>query len=160
MTEIKSKSFYEKLNSIYNFFEKLLFVLLIIVFFCATLLVVYGAISKFILFFNYSGTSITHIALEVADKILLALMFLEIMHTIKVHMLEENFINCVEPFLFVAIIASIRRILIISLEISHSADLAKEFVFFHYMAELCVLGILVVLFIVCIGWLRKNKICS
>jgi hypothetical protein len=123
-------------------------------------LVVYGAISKFILFFISPGTSITHIALEVADKILLALMFLEIMHTIKVHMLEDNFVNCVEPFLFVAIIASIRRILIISLEISHSSDLSKEFVFSHYMAELGVLGILVVIFVVCIVWLRNNKICS
>ncbi|GEM_PF-833551 len=94
----------------------------------------------------------------VLDRSLLALMLLEILHTIKIS-LEGTLKLAIEPFLMIGIIASVRRILIISVEIAHppngcspSADLFRQ-----YMIETALLIVLVLTFVVGIVLLRKNQ---
>jgi len=110
-------------------------------------------------FFNilHATESIGHTVLTVVDRLLLALMLLEILHTVEITFDEGFHLACVEPFLFVGIIASIRRILIISIEISHQ-NLANQALFKSFMIETAVLGALILSFIFGLVLLRKSHI--
>ncbi|MGT2486853.1 phosphate-starvation-inducible PsiE family protein [Methylobacterium oryzae CBMB20] len=65
--------------------------------------------------------------LEVIDRLLFLLMLIEILHTVRVSM-RSGTLTC-EPFLIVGLIASIRRVLVITLqssEIMHAKDWSPE----------------------------------
>lgn len=65
--------------------------------------------------------------LEVVDRLLFLLMLIEILHTVRVSM-RSGKLTC-EPFLIVGLIASIRRVLVITLqssEITHAKDWSPE----------------------------------
>jgi hypothetical protein len=87
--------------------------------------------------------------LRVLDQLLLVLMLVEILHTVRITV-RSHIVLAAEPFLVVVLIASIRRILVISLEM---ATLTKgnswapngENIFHTSMLEL---GLLVVLVLV------------
>src|SRR5438045_8805654 len=59
--------------------------------------------------------------LQVLDQLLIVLMLFEILHTVRISIRSHT--RGTEPFLVVGLIASIRRILVITLE---AADLTKE----------------------------------
>lgn len=149
-----------RLNRFYERIERLFYTSLVIIFLIVTALTIFSAVTKLVEFFLLPNTNIVYVTLEIADKLLLSLMFIEITHTIKAHLAEQKFLYCLEPFLLVAIIASIRRILIISLEISHAGELPKALSFNQYMIELAILGIMVVVFILSIVFIRKSGICD
>ncbi len=94
----------------------------------------------------------------VLDRSLLALMLLEILHTIKISV-EGPVKLAIEPFLMIGIIASVRRILIISVEIAHPPEgcVATEGLFKQYMIETALLMVLVLSFVVGIVLLRKTR---
>ena len=74
------------------------------------------------------------------DQILLVLLVIELLYTVQVSFREHSLLA--EPFLVVALIASIRRILIVTAEISKLPE-ANETAFRHSMYELVVLTVLV-----------------
>ena len=81
--------------------------------------------------------------LEVIDRLLFLLMLIEILHTVRVSM-RSGTLTC-EPFLIVGLIASIRRVLVITLqssEIMHAKDWSpeKQALFQASMIELGVLA--------------------
>ena len=98
--------------------------------------------------------------LRVLNELLIVLMLVEILHTVRISIRSHVLVT--EPFLFVGLIASIRRILVITLE---AATLIKEGtwttegasdIFHSSMIELGLLGLLVLVLVVSITLLRRN----
>ncbi|MBB4200352.1 hypothetical protein CCR94_15205 [Rhodoblastus sphagnicola] len=94
------------------------------------------------------------------DRILLVLMIIEILHTVRVSF-NEGALVC-EPFLVVGLIASIRRVLVITLESSQVQDTGKSTAELHdlfnsTMIELCVLAGLIFVMVWSIYLLRRAK---
>jgi len=97
--------------------------------------------------------------LRVLNELLIVLMLVEILHTVRISIRSHVLVT--EPFLVVGLIASIRRILVITLE---AATLTKEGtwttegasgIFQSSMIELGLLGLLVIVFVVSITLLRR-----
>jgi uncharacterized membrane protein (DUF373 family) len=97
--------------------------------------------------------------LKVLNQLLLVLMLVEILHTVRISIRSHVLVT--EPFLLVGLIASIRRILVITLE---AATLTKEGawatdaangIFRYSMIELGLLGVLVLVFVVSITLMRR-----
>ena len=98
--------------------------------------------------------------LEVVDRLLFLLMLIEILHTVRVSM-RSGRLTC-EPFLIVGLIASIRRVLVITLqssEITHSKDWSpeKQALFQASMLELAVLAGLILTMVVAIFILHRAR---
>ncbi|GJD49719.1 hypothetical protein OPKNFCMD_2452 [Methylobacterium crusticola] len=98
--------------------------------------------------------------LEVVDRLLFLLMLVEILHTVRVSM-RSGRLTC-EPFLIVGLIASIRRVLVITLqssEITHTQDWTeqKAALFRASMIELGVLGGLILTMVVSIYLLHRAR---
>ena len=96
--------------------------------------------------------------LRVLDQLLIVLMLVEILHTVRISIRSHLLVT--EPFLVVGLIASIRRILVITLE---AASLAKggawstegASIFRASMFELGLLGVLVLILVFSITLLRR-----
>jgi len=101
---------------------------------------------------------ITSQTLVVLDQLLLVLMLVEILHTVRISI--HSHVLVTEPFLIVALIACIRRILVITLEAASltkggiwSADGAS--IFKASMGELGLLGCLILALVVSMAILRR-----
>ncbi len=96
--------------------------------------------------------------LRVLDQLLVVLMLVEILHTVRISIRSHYLVT--EPFLVVGLIASIRRILVITLE---AASLSKggtwsvdgASIFRASMIELTLLGLLVLILVFSITLLRR-----
>jgi hypothetical protein len=99
------------------------------------------------------------LVLKELDQLLIVLMLVEILHTVRISIRSHTLVT--EPFLVVGLIASIRRILVISLE---AAALTKDgrwlpdgaSIFRASMIELGLLGLLVLVLVYCITLLRRK----
>ena len=94
----------------------------------------------------------------VIDRLLVVLMLVEILHTVLVSV-RSGALTC-EPFLIVGLIASIRRILVITLETSQSTQQSgmtsqAERTFQTSMIELGVLAVLILVMVASIYLLRR-----
>lgn len=85
------------------------------------------------------------VIVQLLDRILLAMMIVELLYTVKVSFRDHLLVP--EPFLLVALIAAIRRILVITAEFGAQAPTSDER-FRHVMIEL---GLLTVLILVLVG---------
>jgi Phosphate-starvation-inducible E family len=100
------------------------------------------------------------VILRVLDQLLIVLMLVEILHTVRISIRSHTLVT--EPFLVVGLIASIRRILVITLE---AATLTKEgkwsgdgaSVFHASMIELGLLGLLILALVFSITLLRRTS---
>jgi uncharacterized membrane protein (DUF373 family) len=96
--------------------------------------------------------------LRVLDQLLVVLMLVEILHTVRISIPSHHLVT--EPFLVIGLIASIRRILVITLE---AATLTKEgkwsmegaSIFRASMIELGLLGIIILVLVFSITLLRR-----
>jgi hypothetical protein len=93
------------------------------------------------------------------DRILLVLMVIEILHTVRVSFSEGALAS--EPFLVVGLIASIRRVLVITLESSQAHEPGKwtpdsQGMFSSTMIELGVLCCLILVMVTSIYMLRHS----
>lgn len=110
----------------------------------------------FVLIHLYETSNFTEGAIKFLDKVLVSLIFLEIFYTVIVAITEESAVKCVEPFIVVAITALVRRLLILSFEISHPTVYSPERIKF-YLIEMALIGGLVLLFIMGIIFFRRSK---
>ena len=99
----------------------------------------------------------TNTVFVVIDRLLVVLMLVEILHTVLVSV-RSGALTC-EPFLIVGLIASIRRILVITLETSQSTQQNMssdaERTFHTSMIELGVLAMLILVMVASIYLLRR-----
>jgi len=97
--------------------------------------------------------------LRVIDRLLFVLMLIEIFHTVRVSIRSGN-LTC-EPFLIVGLIATIRRVLVITLQSSEVTQntsawsVQQEARFRYSMLELGVLATLIVVMVISIWILRR-----
>jgi Phosphate-starvation-inducible E family len=96
--------------------------------------------------------------LLVLDQLLVVLMLVEILHTVRISIHSHFLVT--EPFLIVGLIASIRRILVITLEastITKGATWSAEgaSIFRANMTELGLLGLLILILVISISLLRR-----
>ena len=97
----------------------------------------------------------------VIERLLLVFMLIEILHTIRTSM-QERILRC-EPFLIIALIATVRRVLVITLQSAEvTRDTAwtpeREILFRSTMLELVVLGILTLVMVTSIYLLRRSRV--
>ena len=112
-----------------------------------------------LLWTGIKGWSVTSGTFQILDQLLLVLMVVEILHTVRTSIKSHTLVT--EPFLIVGLIASIRRMLVITLEAS---DLIKqgnwtaggESVFRASMLELALLGGLILILVSAIAVLRRH----
>ena len=112
-----------------------------------------------ILWIGLSHWTIAAQTLRVLNELLIVLMLVEILHTVRISIRSHVLVT--DPFLVVGLIASIRRVLVITLE---AATLTKEGtwttegasgIFHSSMIELGLLGLLILVFVVSIALLRR-----
>ena len=98
----------------------------------------------------------TGIVFGVVDRVLFVLMLVEILHTVR-RSIESHELAC-EPFLIVGLIATVRRILVVTLESSDTMKpgAAPPPPFAHSMIELGVLSALTIVLIVSI-WIARRS---
>jgi hypothetical protein len=99
----------------------------------------------------------------VLDQLLLVLMLVELLHTVRISVRSETLI--MEPFLVVGLIASIRRVLVITMQAAQMAEQsqsqatdAASFAFRNTMVELGMLGFLILVFVFAIYLLRRSSL--
>jgi uncharacterized membrane protein (DUF373 family) len=96
----------------------------------------------------------------IVERLLFVLMLVEILHTVRAS-IQSHVLAC-EPFLVVGMIATIRRILVVTLETSdHPTESAQPVgamsAFDNAMIELSVLGLLTLVLSVAIYLSRRSK---
>jgi uncharacterized membrane protein (DUF373 family) len=87
------------------------------------------------------------------DQLLLILLIVELLYTVQVSFREHGLL--VEPFLVVALIAVIRRILVLTAELSKLPE-AGGAVFSHALLELALLTIMVLVLITALILLQRQ----
>ncbi len=112
-----------------------------------------------ILWIGLNHWTVADQTLKVLNQLLIVLMMVEILHTVRISI--RSHILVMEPFLIVGLIASIRRILVITLEASTLtkdgawATESSSGIFHSSMIELGLLGLLVLVLVVSIAILRR-----
>ena len=91
----------------------------------------------------------------IVDKLLFTLMLVEILHTVRQSITSDQI--PIEPFLIVGLIASVRRILIVTVEIADQTKQNDQLHFEHSMIELGVLGALTLILILSIYLSRLSR---
>src|SRR5438552_1419173 len=105
-----------------------------------------------------SGWTLATQTLRVLNELLVVLMLVEILHTVRISIRSHVLVT--EPFLVVGLIASIRRVLVISLEMATLTKEASwsnqgESIFRSSMLELGLLGLLVFVLVFSITLVRR-----
>jgi uncharacterized membrane protein (DUF373 family) len=99
------------------------------------------------------GRSTTEVVLSVLDTLLLVFIVVELLFAVRVILGRREVVA--EPFLIVGIIASIKEIIVLSVE---AADyVGKDDKFTHAITEVAVLGVLVLLLAVAAILLRAKE---
>jgi uncharacterized membrane protein (DUF373 family) len=114
--------------------------------------------STVILWNGIVSRALSSYGLRVLDELLFVLMLVEILHTVRISIRSHEL--QIEPFLIVALIASVRRVLVITMQ---AAKLTEEgpsspdavSAFRASMIELGLLGIMVMVFVLSIYILRR-----
>ncbi len=104
---------------------------------------------------HWQGTAIVF---GVVDHVLFVLMLVEILHTVR-RSIESHELAC-EPFLIVGLIATVRRILVVTLQTSDPTKSPGGGApsFDHTMIELGVLGALTLVLMVSIYIARRSNV--
>ena len=90
---------------------------------------------------------------SILDQLLLVLMIIEILYTVQISFREHALMP--EPFLVVGLIAAIRRVLVITAELSKLAEQDAE-VFRHAMLELGLLTVMILALVAALGIVRRR----
>ena len=131
--------------------EKIIYIFIALTIAASALFLIVGEVQVFMKmsFTSGKGTSIVWIA-DIISKSLLLLMLAEIIHTVRISFKNQALMP--EPFLTVALIAIVRRILHVSVETSYKPE-----IFSKHMVEMGVLGLLIMIFVVAIILLKKHR---
>lgn len=138
-----------KIERIITAGENFIYVVIVVFLFTSSALLIYDE-ARTLYHFAQKSFGIIQI-IEIIAKTLLLLMIIEILTTVRISL--KNHVLSAEPFLIVGLIASIRRILIISVETAYVYEH-----FNNFMIEIGVLTILIFVFIISMVLLRKHNL--
>jgi uncharacterized membrane protein (DUF373 family) len=99
-----------------------------------------------------AGTLLSQIV-AMLDRTLLILLIVEILYTVQVSFREHALVP--EPFLIIGLIATTRRVLVLTAEVGNVAEMAPE-TFRRAMIELGILTVMVVALVASLVLLRKR----
>src|SRR5215813_12281061 len=97
--------------------------------------------------------SLTSQIVGLLDQLLLVLLVVELLYTVQVSFREHGLVA--EPFLVVALIAVIRRVLVVTAELPKLPQ-AGEDVFRHAIMELAILTVMIIVLVTSFVVLRKG----
>lgn len=137
------------LDKIISVVENSILVIIVLFLIVSSILLIIDEVQS-ILSYTANKPSIK-VIIEIISKTLLLLMIIEILITVKIS-IKEHVLTC-QPFIIIGMIAAIRRILIISVEIAYLHDM-----FYYYIIEMGVLIVLILVFVFSLSLLRKNSI--
>lgn len=98
------------------------------------------------------GGQATRALVDLLDRLLLALMIVELLYTVRVHFREHRLAP--EPFLIIGLIATLRRVLIVTAQFS---GLAEQAHFRESMIELGLLTAMVLVLVVSLRLLHERR---
>src|SRR5260370_35198196 len=137
----------EKSSEYLHFIEAFLYVVVGALFAALAVAGVIQAVA--VLWQSALGKAAADYSLQVLDQLLLILMLVELLHTVRLSVRSQTLM--MEPFLIVGLIASIRRVLVITMQAAKMTDQAQSqagdagaAVFRNTMVELGGLGFLCV----------------
>jgi uncharacterized membrane protein (DUF373 family) len=111
-------------------------------------------INELIYFIQYvSAGTLTQNVISVLDRILLVIIFVEVLYTVQVSFSQH--ILRPEPFLIVSMIAVTRRILVLTAELQQLVKEKPE-AFYNAMIELGLLTVLIIVLVVCLRLLSRS----
>jgi uncharacterized membrane protein (DUF373 family) len=132
--------------------EEALYLIVGLLLLAAAVFVVVGTISGLVAAVR-DGRGAVDTGVVVLDRILLALIVAELLHTLRFVVLRGEIV--VEPFLFIGLIAVVRRILILTAEFEHQAASGRALT--NQLLEFGLLGMLVLAFAVAIYLVRRSQ---
>jgi hypothetical protein len=132
--------------------EETLYVIVGLLLLAAGVLVVVGTITGLTTSIS-SHQGAVDIGVVLLDRILLTLIVAELLHTLRLVVLRGGEI-VVEPFLFVGLIAVVRRILIVTAELERQAPAGRALT--NQLLELGLLGVLTLALAVAIYLVRRS----
>ena len=135
-------------DKVVAFGESTIYIVTIIFLFVSAILLIIDEISTITQYVSQSAG--IKIIVGIISETLLLLMIIEILTTVRMSI--KNHTLCAEPFLMVGLIASIRRILVISVETAYVHEYFESF-----MIEMGLLIVVIFIFVVSIVLLRKHK---
>jgi len=131
--------------------EEALYVIVGVLLLVAAVLVVIGAVHDVVSEINHNEDAVD-IGVTLLDRFLLALIVAELLHTLRYVVLRGEIV--VEPFLFVGLIAVVRRILIVTAELEHLNLSGRTLT--NELLELGLLGLLTLALAVAIYLVRRS----
>jgi uncharacterized membrane protein (DUF373 family) len=131
--------------------EEALYITVGLLLLAAAVLVVVGTISGLITSIRTHQGAV-NIGVVLLDRILLTLIVAELLHTLRFVVLRGEIV--VEPFLFVGLIAVVRRILIITAELERQAPGGRALT--NQLLELGLLGVLTLALAIAIYLVRRS----
>lgn len=145
---MKSKSFRQIMDRIFNISEDILYIIVgILLILCSAFLTFHTVKTAWQC---PEHENFIWWIIKLLDKILLMLMLLEILFTVRVSFAKHSL--CAEPFLIVALIAAVRRILVLSVETAYFPEHFQQ-----HMIEIGILGILILIFVISIILMRNKS---
>lgn len=153
MPKTASPDLRDKISSVFTRIEDVTYVGLGVLLAVSALVLLVAAAWSLIEGLSAAGPA-KELTIDVLDQILLVLMILEILSTVQVSFREH--VLTPEPFLVVALIAAIRRILVITAEFSSPSEIL-EAAFRNAMFELGLLTVLIFSLVFSLYFLKKNR---
>jgi len=135
-------------HRVFGHIEDVIYVFVGLLLVAAALLLIVNTADALIKY-HFSGDSLIWIV-DVLDRVLLLLMVIEIVHTVRVSLRDH--VLRPEPFLIVGLIATIRRILVISVEVAYEHEMFRE-----YMIEIGVLAGVILVLVASTWWLGRTR---
>jgi phosphate-starvation-inducible protein E len=107
-----------------------------------------------------ASRTLSNYGLLMLDQLLLVLMLVEILHTVRISIFSKEFI-LVKPFLVVGMIASIRRVLVITMQAAKLGEndtgaTQTGIAFSNAMIELGLLGVMILILALSIYLLNRS----
>jgi uncharacterized membrane protein (DUF373 family) len=102
--------------------------------------------------------ALSEYSLQVLDHLLIVLVLVEVLHTVRISLRSKEIL--LEPFLIVGLIASVRRVLVITMQAAkmtgEGSTTTDPVAFRNSMIELALVGFLVFAFVFSIYFLRRT----
>jgi hypothetical protein len=105
-----------------------------------------------------SSLTLANYGLLMLDRVLLVLMLVEVLHTVRISIGSKELMS-VQPFLMVGLIATIRRVLVLTLQAAQLGEGTHDGTqtpFHNAMLELGLLGLLTVVFAIAVYLLGRT----
>jgi uncharacterized membrane protein (DUF373 family) len=131
--------------------EEALYIVVGLLLLAAAVLVVVGTISGLVTSIRTDQGAV-NIGVVLLDRILLTLIVAELLHTLRFVVLRGEIV--VEPFLFVGLIAVVRRVLIITAELERQSPGGRALT--NELLELGLLGVLTLALAIAIYLVRRS----